>query len=196
MSLLERLGRAHLDDGELARLWTTGERHPHLEMCAPCRVRFEEFTAWIDGIGETLRTEADEAFPAERLAMQQGQIARRLEMLERPARIIVFPKAARAVISGNSHVRRWVTVAAAASLITGITGFGLGQIVPLRTAFDRRVATGQQLTAPEAARRAEEIQLSTSPKDEELLSDSFVRPRVRDLSALDDMTPHARDAAK
>ena len=177
----------------MARLWTTGERHPHLEMCATCRVRFEEFTAWIDGIGETLRTEADEAFPAERLVIQQAQIARRLEMLERPARVIAFPKAARAVISGNSHVRRWVTVAAAASLVTG---FGLGQIVPLRNAFDRRVATGQHLTAPETARRAEEIKLSTSQNDEELLSDAFARPRVRDLSALDDMTPHARDAAK
>jgi hypothetical protein len=162
-------------------------------MCAPCRVRFEEFTAWIDGIGETLRTQADEAFPAERLVIQQAQIARRLEMLERPARVIAFPKAARAVISGNSHVRRWVTVAAAASLVTG---FGLGQIVPLRNAFDRRVATGQHLTAPETARRAEEIKLSTSQNDEELLSDAFARPRVRDLSALDDMTPHARDAAK
>jgi hypothetical protein len=193
VSLLERLGRAHLDEAELARLWTTGVRHPHLEMCAPCRVRFEEFTAWIDGIGETLRTQADEAFPAERLVIQQAQIARRLEMLERPARVIAFPKAARAVISGNSHVRRWVTVAAAASLVTG---FGLGQIVPLRNAFDPRVATGQHLTAPETARRAEEIKLSTSQNDEELLSDAFARPRVRDLSALDDMTPHARDAAK
>ena len=196
MSLLERLGRGHLSDQQFARLWTSGERHPHLDACAACRARFAEFDSWLLDVGETLRIEADDAFPVERLAAQQAQIARRLETLERPARVIAFPKAARAVISGNSHVRRWVTVAAAASLITGITGFGLGQIVPLRTAFDRRVATGQQLTAPEAARRAEEIQLSTSPKDEELLSDSFVRPRVRDLSALDDMTPHARDAAK
>ena len=31
------------------------------------------------------------------------------------ARVIAFPKAARAVISGHSHVRRWVTVAAAAT---------------------------------------------------------------------------------
>jgi anti-sigma factor RsiW len=196
VSLLERLGRGHLTDQQFARLWAAGDRHPHLDACAGCRTRFAAFDAWLIGVGETLRVEADEAFPAERLAAQQAQIARRLKTLERPARVIAFPKAARAVISGNSHVRRWVTVAAAASLITGITGFGLGQIVPLRTAFDRRVATGQQLTAPEAARRAEEIQLSTSPKDEELLSDSFVRPRVRDLSALDDMTPHARDAAK
>ena len=196
MSFLERLGRGHLDDREFARLWTTGATHPHLELCAPCRGRFDAFTAWLDGIGESLRTEADEAFPADRLAIQQAQIARRLETLERPARVIAFPKAARAVISGNSHVRRWVTMAAAASLIAG---FGLGQFVPLRNAYDRRAASiaGERLTGPETARRAEEIKpLSTSQNDEELLSDAFARPRVRDLSALDDMTPHARDTAK
>jgi hypothetical protein len=205
VSLLERLGRghgtagfwrAHLDDRQFARLWTTGDAHPHLDACAACRARFDEFNAWITGVGDTLRDEADEAFPVDRLAIQQAQIARRLETLERPTRVIPFPKAARAVISGNSHVRRWVTVAAAASLIAG---FGLGQVMPLRIAIDRRVAgTPQQLTTPQAARRAEEISrpASMSQSDEELLSNAFATPRVRDLSALDDMTPHARDAAK
>ena len=73
--------------------------------------------------------------------MQQAQIARRLETLERPARVIAFPKAARAVISGHSHVRRWVTVAAAASLIAG---FGLGQVVPLRTVIQQQQAAAPQ----------------------------------------------------
>src|SRR5687768_1586141 len=118
-------------------MWTTGGGHPHLEGCATCRARYAEFDTWVLGLGDTLRAEADEAFPAERLAVQQAQIARRLEVLERPARVIVFPKAARAVISGHSHVRRWVTVAAAASLITG---FGLGQIVPLRTVIQNKQA--------------------------------------------------------
>jgi hypothetical protein len=184
-----------LDDQQFARLWTTGDTHPHLEMCAVCRVRFAEFNTWLAGVGDTLRAEADEAFPVDRLAIQQAQIARRLETLERPTRVIPFPKAARAVISGNSHVRRWVTVAAAASLIAG---FGLGQVVPLRTALERGTMSGaQHLTAPQAARRAEEMKpMSAAQRDEELLSDAFATPRVRDLSALDDMTPHARDAVK
>ena len=96
-------------------------------------------TRWVLGLGDALRAEADEAFPADRLAVQQAQIARRLETLERPARVIAFPKAARAVISGHSHVRRWVTVAAAAGLIAGI---GLGQVVPLRQAFQQQQAAG------------------------------------------------------
>jgi anti-sigma factor RsiW len=210
VSLLERLGRGHLptrfwrvhlNDSQFARLWSsskpTGVGHPHLAGCATCRARFAEFNAWMLGVGETLRAEADEAFPAERLAAQQAQIARRLETLERPARVIAFPKAARAVISGNSHVRRWMTVAAAAGLIAGI---GLGQVVPLHTVMQRQqheTAANTRFTTPAAAKIAQELTpASTSLNDEELLSDAFARPRVRNLSALDDMTPHARDYGK
>jgi len=192
VSLLERFGRRHLTDSQFARLWTTGGGDPHVESCPVCRGRFDEFSRWVDGIGEELRVEADAAFPSDRLAFQQAQIARRLETLERPARVIAFPKAARAVISGHSHVRRWVTVAAAASLIAG---FGLGQVVPLRNAIDRQhraAASEPQLTARSG--EINPVMTSQSPLgDEELLSDAFARPRVSTLSALDDMTPHVRD---
>jgi len=195
VSLLDRLGRGHLGDQEFARLWTTGGGHPHLEGCATCRARFEDFDRWIMGVGDELRAEADDAFPSERLSQQQAQIARRLESLERPARVIAFPKAARAVISGHSHVRRWVTVAAAASLITG---FGLGQVVPLRTTLGPQRAQNsfqQPLTAPQAATIAKELTPdSTSENEDDLLLDAFAQPaRVTTLSALDEMTPHARD---
>ena len=202
MSLLERLGRGHLptrlwrvhlNDRQFARLWTSGARHPHLDACADCRARFAAFDGWLLGVGETLRADADEAFPAERLAVQQAQIARRLETLERPARVIAFPKAARAVISGHSHVRRWVTVAAAAGLIAGV---GLGQIVPLRTILNQQqaAAPSAHFNAPDAADRAKELTpVSASPNDEELLSGAFASPKVKNLSALDDMTPLARD---
>jgi hypothetical protein len=182
-----------MSDQEFARLWTTGGGHPHLDACADCRGRYDAFENWLLGIGDSLRAEADEAFPADRLALQQTQIARRLETLERPARVIVFPKAARAVISGNSHVRRWVTVAAAASLIAG---FGLGQVMPLRTMVRQQGAvTPSHFTAPVAASRAVELtpEPTSSRTDEDLLSDDFASSRVRNLSALDDMTPHARD---
>ena len=193
MSLRDRLGRGHLNDQQLARLWTSGERHPHLDACVECRARYAGFDAWLLDVGDTLRLEADEAFPAERLAAQQAQIARRLETLERPARVIAFPKAARAVISGNSHVRRWVTVAAAASLIAG---FGLGQIVPLRSVINTQqaAAPNANFSAPVTVDRARELTpVSPSQNDDELLSDAFASPKVKNLSALDDMTPHARN---
>ena len=195
MSLLERLVRGHLSDQEFARLWTSGERHPHLDTCADCRTRFAAFDGWLLDVGESLRAEADDAFPAERLAVQQAQIARRLETLERPARVIAFPKAARAVISGHSHVRRWVTVAAAAGLIAGV---GLGRVVPeLRTVIDNRQAAARPsptFNVPEAVDRAKELTPApAAANDDELLSETFTSSKVKNLSALDDMTPHARD---
>jgi hypothetical protein len=198
VSLLERLGQRHLDDATFARLWAEGHdagvvTHPHLEACAACRERFAQFGIWVDGVGDLLRDEADALLTGERLAAQQAQIARRLEVLDRPARVIAFPKAARAVISGHSHVRRWVTVAAAASLLAG---FGLGQLLPLRTALrgERARAAAATLTLPKTAERAAEIPPATNAiNEDELFSDSFARSHVSTLSALDDMTPHARD---
>ena len=196
MSLLDRLVRGHLDDARLARLWSLGGDDPHLAGCGHCRMRYQALDQWLAGIGGELRDEADQAFPADRLTFQQAQIARRLETLERPARVIAFPKAARAVISGHSHVRRWVTVAAAASLIAG---FGLGQIVPLRTMLRQQsiVSAPPELTAPQAAQRAVELTpVATTNNDDELLTDAFSRSRVSSLSALDEMTPRARDIEK
>jgi anti-sigma factor RsiW len=200
VSLLERLGRGHLSDVQLAQYWTDaqaeGSVHPHLAACDECRARYAEFERWITGLGGELRDEADEAFTGDRLAVQQAQIARRLETLERPARVIAFPKAARAVISGHSHVRRWVTVAAAAGLIAGI---GLGQVVPeMRHAMDaRRTAQtpvrDERLTSARNGQTQMIRPASATLNDDDLLEDAFARPRVTALSPLDDMTPHVRD---
>ncbi len=47
------------------------------------------------------------------------------------------------MISGHSHVRRWVTVAAAAGLVAGI---GLGQMLDLHRSLETsRVASAPQL---------------------------------------------------
>ena len=197
MSLLDRLGRGHLSDVELAKYWTDmhaeGSVDPHLAVCEECRARYAEFERWITGLGDELRKDADDAFTADRLAVQQAQIARRLETLERPARVIAFPKAARAVISGHSHVRRWVTVAAAAGLIAGI---GLGQVVPeMRHAIDaRRNGQSPILDAPLTARAEKPGRpVASSQSDDELLEEGFARPLVTALSPLDNMTPHVRD---
>ena len=195
MSLLERLGRGHLDDRQFARIWTTGGGHPHLEVCDDCRARFDAFDRWVLGVGEELRAEADHAMSADRLAAQQAHIARRLEGLERPARVIAFPKAARAVISGNSHVRRWVTVAAAAGLFVGV---GLGQMLDLRRSLDVTRATPTPVAHFAAAPGGvESARPPLTIKDEDILTDAeaFVRPRVAALMPLEDLTPHARDLA-
>ncbi len=194
MSLLERLNGGHLDDAELARLWTNETGHPHLDVCATCRARSDDFNRWVTGIGDELRTEADRVLTPERLAAQQAQIARRLEAMERPARVIAFPKAARAVIGGHSHVRRWVTAAAAAGLIAGL---GLGQFFDLRRSLDLRRTPQTTIThLTTTAGRSDGIRpISLSANDAEILSDAeaFARPRVAALVPLEDLTPHAPD---
>lgn len=191
MSLLSRLGSGHLGDRAFAQIWVDGGAHPHLAACAECRARFDQYNTWVLGLGDELRAEADRAFPADRLAAQQAQIVRRLEALERPARVIAFPRAARAVVSGHSHVRRWVTVGVAAGLIAGV---GLGQMVDLRHAIEggNRAA---QLTATQSAQRANGLRPVTLREgDEEFLTGGrAIEPRVQELAALDDMTPHMRD---
>jgi hypothetical protein len=195
VSLLERLGRGHLSDATLARLWTDGLEagsgtHPHLAGCDACRARLADFDQWIDGVASTLRDEADAMLTPDRLAAQQAQIARRLEALDRPARVLTFPTATRAVINGHSNVRRWVTAAAAACLIAG---FGLGQVFPLNPSFGRQPAAApSNLTRAVTETRALDLKPDVFA-EEELLSDGYTRSHVQTLSALDDMTPHARD---
>jgi hypothetical protein len=190
------LGRGHLSDAQFAKYWAEpnvdGGVHPHLAQCETCRTRYAAFEHWVMDIGDELRDEADEAFTGERLAAQQAQISRRLESLERPGRIIAFPKAARAVISGHSHVRRWVTVAAAAGLIAGI---GLDQVLPRYHQANARLAQGPHaFTSVESTARAKSLPALANPQnDDELLSDDLSRPNVKAISALDDMTPHVRD---
>jgi len=195
VSLLERLFGGHFGDREFARLWTTGGGHPHLDACATCRARFESFDQWVLGIGDVLRADADAALPTERVASQQAQIARRLETLEHPARVIAFPKAARAVINGHSHVRRWVTVAAAAGLIAGV---GLGQVLDIHRTVERtsRVSAPVTHISAATAARATTVKPVALAADDDFLSDAgaFSRPRVSSaLLPLEDMTPHAGD---
>src|SRR5213075_3472379 len=86
-------------------------------------------SSWLDTLQSDATTEADEAFPPERLAAQHAQIFRRLEAAERPARVIAFPKFAQPLTSRTSHASRWIAAAAAAGLIVGV---GVGQLMDLR----------------------------------------------------------------
>ena len=56
-------------------------------------------------------------------------------------------------------------------------------------------SSSANFNAPVAVDRARELTpVNASPADDELLlSDAFASPKVKNLSALDDMTPHARD---
>jgi hypothetical protein len=196
--VLGRMINQHLDDAALAEVWTnavadgTPPSHPHLVTCAECRLRFTSFTAWLDEVREDAAVEADLAFPAERLAAQQTQILRRLEVAGQPTRVIAFPKAT-AVAARPSPVRRWVAAAAAAGLVAGI---GLGQLLDLRHRLDGpstfpgdRAPIASVRTSPAAvpavATLTEELSF---PEIEELAT-----PRYEALRAFDTFTPRAAD---
>lgn len=203
MSLLSR-NRAprHLTDDAFADLWSTaaasGEpvADPHLASCAPCRARYAAFTGWLDSIHDDAVGEADEAFPAERLAAQQAQVMRRLEALERPARVIAFPRFSRPVTSTPGHAQRWVAAAAAAGLIIGLAA---GQLVDVRRMFTPArpapTQTARLTTQPVGAPAVVPASLS-SVSDETLFfggDPARTTGRLPMLQAMDDITPRARD---
>ena len=189
MSLLERLSAGHLDDQDFARLWVDGVDDPHLASCGSCRRRFEAYADWIVAIGEDARASADRLFPSERLLAQQAQIARRLDAIDRPTRVIPFPRASRVVIGHHSPMRRWM-VAAAAGLIAGV---GLAQVVD-HSFFERRDGAPLTHVVSEAGPRGAVHAVSLKEGDEEFLDGTeALGPRVKELRALDDLTPHMRD---
>jgi hypothetical protein len=77
----------------------------------------------MDALSREGKAEADAVFTADRLRAQHQQIARRLEHVGRPARVISFPGqlVRRTITASTSHAApRWVAAAAAAGLFVGI----------------------------------------------------------------------------
>jgi hypothetical protein len=199
MSVLNRLRlSAHLDDAALTAIWTDGRTsHPHLDRCVACRARFADVSTWLENIRVDAITEADENFSAERLAIQQAAIFRRLEAAERPARVIAFPRFTQPLTSRSSNASRWIAAAAAAGLITGV---GVGQFMDLRHSLRRTPdASAVQARVAEVPARDSRIQTLSGIRDEAFLSEldaSLSRPAVPELRALDAFTPRAGDRAR
>jgi hypothetical protein len=206
VSLLNRSGAIrHLSDDRFADIWSAAvasgqpAADGHLADCAQCRARYAAFTAWLDRIQSDALGEAEEAFPPERLAMQQAQVMRRLEGLERPARVIAFPRFSRPATSTQGHAQRWVAAAAAAGLVIGLAA---GQFFDIRQAFSpvRTVAPGQnaRLVTPQSQNGPSVVPASvtSSVSDETLFfggDPTRISERLAELRSMDDITPRARD---
>ena len=206
MGILKR----HLDDAGLAEVWTdrttTGvvqadrASEIHLQACGDCRARYAAFAGWLDTLRADAVAEADVAFGAERLSVQQAQILRRLEALEHPARVIAFPRFARPISAANEPRRRWVAAAAAAGLFLGV---GLGQLLELGQSggvrqpdavTERQIARGT-MPGPDAGRMG--LPAAAQVSDEVFLYDQdppSSQVRVPEsLQYLNAITPGARD---
>jgi hypothetical protein len=207
VSLLNRLGlNRHVTDADLIAVWTDsrlGGAPPtaagtHVRECSACRTRLTALTSWLESLRTDARQEADEAFPRERLMAQQAQILRRLEAMERPARVLAFPRFTKAISARDAGRHRWIAAAAAAGLVVGI---GLGQTFHLGgpqrvtdtqarvgTTPDRTSRGGLMLTpisggSDEMFLYDPEPSLSTERIPESLRSLHEITPSVRDYTA-------------
>jgi hypothetical protein len=192
----------HLDEADLAAVWADASAigndpsHPHLAHCAQCRARMDAFIAWLEDVRSTGVSEADEAFPSERLAAQQTHIFRRIEAAERPARVIAFPTFSRPMSTGTSHVRRWITAAAAAGLIVGVA---VGQLMDVRHNLLSGTVAELRRTEPRPSseRQSPRVELtaaSDSDTDAAFMADIDASVRhnsLAELQALDAITPRA-----
>jgi hypothetical protein len=198
VSILDRLVSRHLDEDTLARIWSEaspgdgGPQHVHLAECAHCRARYAAFENWALEIRDEGVSEADDAFPPERLASQQAHILRRLEAAERPARVIAFPRLGRPVTASHGAPQRWVA-AAAAGLIVGLAA---GQLLDLRRSFYRAPTVHEMDVAQKGGRRNYVPPVSApslASDDSILLYDGATAPDIPELQPLDAITPRMRD---
>jgi len=173
----------------------------HLTDCAACGARYTELAAFMDALRREGDAEADAFFTPERLRVQQQQIARRIALAGRPARILSFPgRMVRRTIAASTSrsATRWVAAAAAAGLFVGValgaahpwTWHRVG--VPSLVARDAVSARPPRMT-PIATRGDSPAEVAS---DDAFLSDLEValeRPHTRELQAFDALTPHVRE---
>jgi hypothetical protein len=200
VSILDRIVSRHLDDSALARIWSessTGDgkiQDAHLAECAQCRARFAAFENWLSDLHDVGVGEANDAFPPERLASQQAHILRRLEALERPARVIAFPRFGRPAAVSHGAPQRWIAAAAAAGLIVGLAA---GQLLDLRRSLGRSVTVHEIDVAQTDARNRNRVQpmaaAMLASDDSILLYDISTAPSIPELQPLDAITPRMRD---
>jgi len=170
----------------------------HLTDCPDCAARYADLTQFMEMLGTEAAAEADAVFPPERLRAQRMVISRRLEHLGHQARVITFPgrsSGARFGAAAPRPARRWIAAAAAAGLIVGV---GTGLFLDREgRGPNRRLAVqlGHQavLTSPG---RIELMRPDPFDSDQAFLSELELageRPRIRELTAVDALTPHVRE---
>jgi len=171
----------------------------HLADCPQCGQRYAELSQFMESLSVAADEESDAIFTPERLRLQQQQIARRLEHLGQAARVISFPgRTAGHQIGAVAprFARRWVAASLAAGLFIGVaTGMFLDWQAS-RAILSRGAIARTVITAP--ADTAELSRTDPSEADEAFLSEIEIageRPRIRELLAVDALTPHAREVA-
>jgi hypothetical protein len=176
----------------------------HVHGCETCTWRYTELTAPLERLRADAASEADEIFTPGRLDAQRSAIRERLELGARASRVIPFPASRptmdRAVIARPMF--RWVAAAAAAGLLVGVSAGRFLATNDRTPEPPRVVAAGPSLPvavpAPAVQRPATyQPGKASAAGDEDFLVEveaAVTRQRIAALRALDDLTPHAREA--
>ena len=171
----------------------------HLADCDACGSRYAELARLMDAVRAEAEAEADELFTPDRLRLQQQQIARRLETLGRPARIISFPGnvVRRTFTASTTRIApRWAAAAAAAGLFVGIA-LGASYEWDWRARPGVLSMGGRSVLSRTAG--AQPRVNANDANDEAFLSEldlALERPRTRELAAFDAFTPHVREVSQ
>jgi hypothetical protein len=167
----------------------------HLTDCPACASRYADLLGFMNGLQRGGEADADAVFTPERLRAQQQQIARRVALVGRPARVISFPShfVRGAIGAPASHpALRWAAAAAAAGLFIGVA---LGAGYEWRAhPQDAPRLVGESARPHVAAAPARGG--SATESDDAFLSDLEValeRPHTHELRAFDAFTPHVRE---
>ena len=171
----------------------------HVETCAPCGVRYQTFRTHLDEAAVASSDAADAVFTEERLAHQRERIMRRIDV--HGARVLPFPVAEPGA-RGPAHQRsvlRWVTAAAAAGLLVGLTA---GRVLHLgdETAATRIArSTAPRPSDVNGSGRVMTAALTRQDLDNALLSEiemALSSPRTPELRAIDSLTLEVSDTAR
>ena len=173
----------------------------HLADCRDCSARYADIAQFMDALRTEADAETDDVFTADRLRAQQQAVARRLELVGRPARVISFPggAAARTMAKTASRIApRWIAAAAAAGLVVG-AGLGMSyewQRTGMGPRSFARTTAGSSWTLPTEPVATRGSAQPDVAADEAFLSDleaALDRPRTLELRAFDALTPHVRE---
>ncbi len=177
----------------------------HLADCNACASRYAELGSFLNGLTDEADADIAALFPPEKLHAQQQEIARRLQLIGRAARVITFPGRSAAhdipapPRSASRFAIKWVAAAAAAGLFVGVAASTLFNFSPratgTREARRAAVAVARQAGST-PSRLAPGVEKAVDDMDDMFMSDLesvLDRPHTSELTAFDALTPHVRE---
>jgi anti-sigma factor RsiW len=201
--------RRHADDAALLELVvpnsnaTTRETSTsaHIRACETCQARAARWRQMLDGLADAGPSSFDELVSPHHLDTQRRRVMGRIERLYAPpeaAHVLRFPAATRPALSKVRLVTRWMSAAAAAGLLVGVT---IGQFVHLHpewpTLGSARDASVESVE--EEGRQETTVTVAPARTPTASLLDQLdlvlTTPQIPELTSLDEFTPRIREIA-